>query len=334
MTVEHVFRVQQLLEHVHTDRWGTGGRNRAALLVVAERSSWPGVAPISARDFEEAGRDALGAKYDRDEVMPRLLNDGVLIRVGSVRRGYWGINNDLSSWRRVPGDPSWRKVVALFSGRLFEKPARQFPNLAGQSARQIPARALLDAVYREALSVIQPGIDARLPGNDARPPGETPPGTGKPRAAEPPPSQCFYGSKEPITSEEEERRVDQEAERLGQVVARRIGKPRLWGRARHPIEATIRRYPDHVGDLYQVAETVPPEILDPLEAARTFEALADEAASRDWVAPADPRLEVLRRLIVTLEQQDPDSERLVELRAELDSKSKSRITDVGGTYNA
>lgn len=134
-----------------------------------------------------------------------------------------------------------------------------------------------------------------------------------------PHTQLPEASKEACNSylEEEETRVAEEANQLGRAVAKRIGKERLWGRALGPVEAVIRRYPDHIDDLYHLAVTVPADILSPPEAAATFEAIADAAAAAGWPHPNAEKIAVLQRRIRALEDFDPEADQLLELRAEL-----------------
>lgn len=283
MPIEHVFRIRQLLEHINTDRWGTGGRNAAVLLVVAERSHWPCPAPLTVQDFVSDERTPKQARYDREVVLPRLVADRVLIQVGTGRRPYWGINADLTHWHRVPGFPSWRSVVSLFSGRLWAKPARWNAKSPGQSVAGTPLEALQAQIWEEALSVIQPASSARLWASGARRPGQTPPERALQRADLSAYVNSSEVSKETSSPLEEVRggpKLTDEGKKLVGALSVRLGKPVFGGFAEQLDGAAV------------VAGDRLPALIARAETTQLFmirEAVADLVAFAE-LAPAGPKV--------------------------------------------
>lgn len=125
-------------------------------------------------------------------------------------------------------------------------------------------------------------------------------------------------------AEEEERSADtvQAAAELGKMVAERIGKKRLWGRALAPIEDTVARYPGRLADLRALVAVVA-GAESPEAAALIFADEAARLAAAGW-APAEmvrsdvgTAIRSLKQRIANLEAFAPDDDHLPLLRDQL-----------------
>jgi hypothetical protein len=161
------------------------------------------------------------------------------------------------------GQSMFFEATGLVPLRATPRSLPRDPSVDERAAKELPARGKLSRSYG----------DRDLPSR------------GEPK----PPSQLPLVSKETELVEEEEGRLPEtgEGERLGRVVAGRIGKKRLWGDARQPIEQLLVRYPDHVEDLYTLAETLKTDAKYPINVALDFLAAAEVSADRGWPAPRD-----------------------------------------------
>lgn len=243
-------RADALLEHINIDRWDRG-RPAELLRLVAYLGNYPQWTAVWRWQIEGLGRTARQARYDH-EVMIRLAADRVLQR--AARRGgdLWRVNPDLRHWRGVPGIPSWRRVVSLFSDPLSDICARSGPNRAGQRLVRMPDWSPFQDVEGVPLSATNLVTVARNMARGARSPGITQPEHGAPRAPGAPPiPSCLV-----IPSSSCEPGQEEEAEKLVEVVKTELGLAFLEGKQRDALVRLCRDYPEHVSDFVALAPAV------------------------------------------------------------------------------
>lgn len=322
--------IEQVLPHVLEciDQTRLGPRKVELLeLVYIRQAGQRCSVHLGLNELRALGRSRAQAGYDR-RALAELVRLGMLRVVpgrGRIANGYSLREPRLWDSKRI----AWlapREQVVSFFWRLLPRDAIFLSRVApGQTLFLVRGGSANSATLARVTA--GHGFDQRAATEFHRATSSGPgaqPG-GRQRATNSghgrPPTQLLSASKEAGNSdleEEEERRLRDEANQLGRVIAGRIGKERLWGRALDPVEAAVRLYPDHVEDLYHLAVTVPAEILSPAEAAATFEAIAAAAAAAGWPHPNADRIAGLQRRIAVLEDFAPDAEQLPELRAELD----------------
>ena len=314
-------RADRLLEHINVDRWDRG-RPAELLRLVAYLSDYPQFTPIRPWQIRGLGRTDRQARYDH-EVMVRMASDRILQRTPTARGDLWRVNPDLRHWRGVPGIPSWRRVVSLFSDPLADTCAPGAPNTAGQSIVRTPywpPEMDVDGVPLSATDLARRG---RNMARGARRPGITPTEHGAPgaRTSAPIPSSLIIPSSSLSQDQEEE------AEALIAAVAKATGKSWIRGRQREPLLQLCRDYPDHIDDLVHLAPVlIAREHIEWPSMAAVV--LREKAAGGCWeLEPAegeaeaafqrDRRRQQLPRLIASAEQAGAEPEHIERLRSEL-----------------
>lgn len=310
-------RADLLLEHINLDRW-MRGRPGELVRLVAYLSDWPQWAPIRPRDIGAyLERTPRQARYDH-EVMVRLTSDRVLQRTARAAGDLWRVNPDLRHWRGVPGVPSWRSVVSLFSANARDNCARSWPNSPGQSVASAPVSPLQDTVEGVPLSATNMAGRARNMARHARRPGKTPAEPGAPRAAG---SAAHYVSSITPSSYVD----DDDAKRLIKAVRDAIGAPAVYGAPAELLGRVAAEHREQIGRLEELAGELLVGCRAPSRAASILaQAVEDGALDRPGpgLDPLDAKRRSIEAQIRAWESAGADPEDI--------GKLQSQLEDLGG----
>ena len=322
--------VPHALDRIDLERW-----DRPSVIVglVAARSwearTW---AQIGKRDFAELGRNASGVRWDL-RVLDQLVEDRVLRKLSVPRHFAVFQVRDPGDWRKIPWLSHRRAALAALRASGADSGEAWWGVGAGQS------------VFRSGSNPPENGGSDTTSTLNHYPHHATPtPHHATARSSDQEEGRGHYpttprdharlhnafdGTYVPSSSRGDDDDGGVPAGQAGnlpedQLVAAVAASLRcqVWGSPAQSIREIWRAHPERRADLLTAAGKLGEQgVRSPVGAAEALRSLAAGVTSSATDAPADPRarLEVIRRLIMTLEQVDPGSDRLGELAAERES---------------